>query len=89
LALAYAQAHPSHCRALLLRGVFLFGLDEVDYLFSNGGTFGQNPQAWEMYKEYIRCTSTDWETESMNLLVAFKKCGVLLLILRQVDVVHK
>lgn len=73
LALAYAQSHPSRCRALLLRGVFLFGLDEVDYLFSNGGTYGQNPQAWEMYKEYIRTTSTDWETESMNLLSAYWK----------------
>jgi proline iminopeptidase len=73
LALAYAQKHPSHCRALLLRGVFLFGLDEVDYLFSNGGTYGQNPQAWDMYKEYIRSTSIDWETESMNLLSAYWK----------------
>lgn len=29
LALAYAQAHPTRCEALLLRGVFLFGPDEV------------------------------------------------------------
>ena len=71
LALAYAQSHPSRCHALLLRGVFLFGLDEVDYLFSNGGTYGQNPQAWDMYKSYIRDTSTDWESESKNLLGAY------------------
>ena len=41
LALALAQSHPATVRSLLLRGVFLFGPDEVDYLFSNGGTFGQ------------------------------------------------
>jgi len=60
LALAYAQAHPARCRALMLRGVFLFGPDEVDYLFCNGGTFGQNPAAWEAYCGYIESTSTDW-----------------------------
>lgn len=47
LALAYSQSHPDKCSCLVLRGIFLFGNDEVDYLFSNGGTFGQNPQAWE------------------------------------------
>jgi len=36
LALALAEAHPSRVRSLLLRGVFLFGPDEVDYLFSTG-----------------------------------------------------
>ena len=70
LALAYAQAHPANCRALLLRGVFLFGPDEVDYLFCGGGTFGQNPAAWEAYVEYIRSTSDDWEREKTNLLGA-------------------
>jgi proline iminopeptidase len=56
-----------------LRGIFLFGNDEVDYLFSNGGTCGQNPQAWEGYCKYIRDTSTDWDTESKNLLGAYWK----------------
>ena len=71
LALAYAQAHPDRCKALLLRGVFLFGPDEVDYLFCSGGTFGQNPQAWGKYKQYIKDTSTDWARESTNLLGAY------------------
>ena len=71
LALAYAQAHPTACEALLLRGVFLFGPDEVEYLFCNGGTFGQNPQAWEEYKRFIRETSDDWARESTNLLGAY------------------
>jgi pimeloyl-ACP methyl ester carboxylesterase len=30
LALALAEAHPATIRSLLLRGVFLFGPDEVD-----------------------------------------------------------
>jgi len=71
LALAYAQSHPNHVDALLLRGVFLFGPDEVDYLFSNGGTYGQNPQAWETYSQYIQDTSQDWERERTNLLGAY------------------
>lgn len=71
LALAYAEKFPNDVKALLLRGVFLFGPDEVDYLFSNGGTFGQNPQAWETYCQYIKDTSIDWEREQKNLLGAY------------------
>jgi len=75
LALAYAQAYPTHVSALLLRGVFLFGPDEVEYLFCNGGTYGQNPQAWECYCKYIQDTSSDgsWDVESKNLLGAYWK----------------
>ncbi|KAH8044190.1 alpha/beta hydrolase [Aureococcus anophagefferens] len=49
LALAYAQAHPDRVRSLLLRGVFTFCADEVEYLFVDGGTAGQNPDAWDRY----------------------------------------
>jgi len=45
LALAYAQAHADRCKALLLRGVFLSGPDEVEYLLDHGGTFGQTPDS--------------------------------------------
>jgi len=71
LALAYAQAYPNDVQSLLLRGVFLFGPDEVDYLFGNGGTYSQNPQAWEAYSRYIEETSNDWERERKNLLGAY------------------
>ena len=71
LALALAQAHPATIRSLLLRGVFLFGPDEVDYLFSSGGTFGQHPQAWTAYCRFIEDTSSDWERERLNLLGAY------------------
>jgi proline iminopeptidase len=73
LALAYAQSHPVRCKALLLRGVFLFGPDEVEYLFDNGGTFGQNPEAWSNYKRFIQETSADWPREQTNLLGAYWK----------------
>ena len=56
---------------MLLRGVFLFSPSEVDYLFSDGGTAGQNPEAWEAYCQYIEDTSTDWERERTNLLGAY------------------
>ena len=71
LALAYAQAHPTRVRTLVLRGVFLFGMDEVEYLFCNGGPYGQHPQAWARYKAYIRDTSSNWERERTNLLGAY------------------
>jgi proline iminopeptidase len=71
LALAYAQSHADRCKALLLRGVFLFGADEVEYLFDNGGTFGQNPEAWTNYKRFIQDTSSDWAREQTNLLGAY------------------
>ena len=71
LALAYAETYPEDVDSLLLRGVFLFGPDEVDYLFCNGGTYGQNPQAWETYCQYIQDTSQDWDREQKNLLGAY------------------
>jgi len=71
LALAYAETYPEYVKSLLLRGVFLFGPDEVEYLFCNGGTYGQNPQAWETYCRYIEDTSIDWEREKRNLLGAY------------------
>ena len=71
LALAYAQTHPERCQKLLLRGVFLFGPDEVDYLFCSGGTYGQNPGAWSSYVQYIEETSENWQVEKRNLLGAY------------------
>lgn len=71
LALAYAQQYPEDVDSLLLRGVFLFSPEEVDYLFQNGGTYGQNPEAWDNYCRYIRDTSEDWTREQTNLLGAY------------------
>jgi len=71
LAIAYAEAHPTKLCSLVLRGVFLFGPDEVDYLFSSGGTYGQNPAAWESYCKFIEDTSPDYQRERTNLLGAY------------------
>lgn len=71
LALAYAQTHPKRCHAILLRGVFLFGHDEVDYFFANGGTAGQHPEAWGGYVSHIHDTSTNWDYEQTDLLGAY------------------
>ena len=39
LALAYAQAHPNACRALILRGIFLGGAHEIDWFMHGIGRF--------------------------------------------------
>ncbi len=39
LALAYGQAHPDRCLGFVLRGVFLFGADEVDWFLHGMGRF--------------------------------------------------
>jgi proline iminopeptidase len=78
LALALVEAYPKTVRSLLLRGVFLFEKDEVDYLFSSGGTYHQYPEAWTAYMKFIEDTSTDWEYEKKNLLGAYYRrltCG--------------
>mmetsp|Transcript_8234 Transcript_8234/g.16490 ORF Transcript_8234/g.16490 Transcript_8234/m.16490 type:complete len:379 (-) Transcript_8234:83-1219(-) len=73
LALAYAETHPAAMSDILLRGVFLFSPDEVDYLFQNGGTSGQNPEAWEQYTRFIEDTSDNIAAERTNFLGAYFK----------------
>ena len=48
----------------------LFRTLQVDYLFASGGTYAQNPAAWDCYVQYIRGTSADWNREKTNLLGA-------------------
>ncbi len=50
LALAYGQAHPEHCLGFILRGVFLFGDDEVDwFLHGMGQIFPEAEARWLAY----------------------------------------
>ena len=72
LALAYAQAHPSRVKQLLLRGVFTFLPDEVDTLFQNGRAADHYPDEWAAYTSYIRETSDDWPRERDNLVAAYR-----------------
>ena len=72
LALAYAEAHPERVRQLLLRGIFTFLPDEVDTLFQDGRVAHHYPEEWEAYVDYIRRTSTDWNSEKDNLVGAYR-----------------
>ena len=51
LALAYAQAHPERCTAIILRGVFLFRRGEIEWFL-----YGMNtiyPEAWRAFSGYL------------------------------------
>ena len=37
LSLAYAQSHPDRCTGLIIRGIFTFTQEELDFLFKKGG----------------------------------------------------
>ena len=52
LALAYAQAHPDHVSALILRGIFLGRQQELDWFFG-GGAAGFFPDIYQAYRDFI------------------------------------
>lgn len=51
LALAYAEAHPERCRALILRGIFLCRRQEVDWFMTGMRTIF--PEAWRAFAEHL------------------------------------
>lgn len=51
LALAYGQAHPAQCIGFILRGIFLFGADEVDWFVH--GMARVFPEAHRAYTQFI------------------------------------
>lgn len=52
LALIYAQTHPAHARALVLRGVFLMTQPELDWFYGGGaGRFW--PDLWDQFVSAI------------------------------------
>ena len=46
LSLAYAQAHPERVTELVLRGIFLFGQNEIDWLYKYGAS-ELYPDGWD------------------------------------------
>ena len=48
LGLAYAEAHPQHTRALVLRGIFLLRPEEIRWFYQDGANWIY-PDAWEHY----------------------------------------
>lgn len=52
LALAYAQAHPSALRALVLRGVCLMRRREIDWMY-RGGAGALRPLSWRRFLRHL------------------------------------
>ena len=75
LALIYAQAHPQHVAALVLRGVFLMTKAELDWFYGGGaGRFW--PDLWERFTKIIPAD------EQHDLIAAYHKrlfCGDLMI----------
>ncbi|MDB5797494.1 MAG: pip [Paucimonas sp.] len=65
LALAYGQAHPERCIGFILRGVFLFGDDEVDWFLQG--------MRWFFPEVHDEFTSHLPEDERADLLQAYAR----------------
>lgn len=57
LALAYGQAHPTRCLGFILRGIFLFRPDEVDWFLHRMGRFF--PEAGRSFAQHLRPEERD------------------------------
>ncbi len=51
LALAYAQAHPDSCLALLICGIFLGRREDIDWFFRGARDFF--PEAWQAFSDFL------------------------------------
>ena len=65
LALAYAQAHPQCCSALVLRGIFLSRQSEIDWFLYGMRAFF--PEAWDEFSGFVP------EQERQDLLSAYAR----------------
>jgi proline iminopeptidase len=65
LALAYAQAYPQRCSALVLRGIFLARPSEIDWFLYGMRSFF--PEAWRTFASFIP------EQEQNDLLAAYAR----------------
>ncbi|HEY9629222.1 MAG TPA: prolyl aminopeptidase [Coleofasciculaceae cyanobacterium] len=52
LSLAYSQTHPTSCRGLILRGIFLLRQKELQWFYQEGTSY-IFPDAWESYLQPI------------------------------------
>jgi proline iminopeptidase len=66
LALSYAQKHPEHVKALVLRGIFMLRPSEIRWFYQEGASHIY-PDAWEHYLEPIP------EDERDDLVAAYYK----------------
>lgn len=66
LALAYAQTHPSHVSALIVRGIFTVRHEELQWFYQEGASW-LFPDHWEHYLAPIP------EDERHDLMAAYRK----------------
>jgi proline iminopeptidase len=67
LSLAYAVTHPERVTELVLRGVFLFDMYELDWMYRKGGASQLYPDKWEEFLAPIP------EEERDSLVEAYRK----------------
>ena len=67
LALAYAETYPERVTELVLRGIFLFGQDELDWMYKPGGASRIYPDKFEDFIGLIP------EEERGDLVEAYRK----------------
>ena len=66
LSIAYGQLYPQSMRSMILRGIFLFRPQEVDWLFSStGGAAKQYPDTFQRF-----CQAVDVDMDDSNPLAA-------------------
>ena len=67
LALAYAEKYPDRVTELVLRGIFLFGQSEIDWMYKPGGASCIYPDKFEEFVGFIP------EAERGDLVEAYRK----------------
>lgn len=67
LALAYAETYPERVTELVLRGIFLFDQDEIDWMYKEGGASRIYP---DKFQEFVAPIPTD---ERSDLVEAYRK----------------
>lgn len=67
LSLSYAVTHPERVTELVLRGIFLFDMYELDWMYRKGGASQLYPDKWEEFLAPIP------EDEHDNLVEAYRK----------------
>lgn len=71
LGLAYAQAHPTRCKALVLRGIFLADAGEVTWFLTGMGHFF--PDAWRDFVTASGLAPNEIAPDGSNLLAAYRQ----------------
>jgi proline iminopeptidase len=66
LSLAYAQTHPQRVTELVLRGIFLFGQSELDWLYRYGAS-ELYPEGWDEFLEPVP------QEERGDLVAAYRR----------------